>query len=88
MTLSRFMKDYLYISLGGSQKGLFKTARNLFITMLIGGLWHGAGWTFVVWGGMRIFLAVNHIWSKVTREFSFFITNSFVSFFGVSLLSQ
>jgi D-alanyl-lipoteichoic acid acyltransferase DltB (MBOAT superfamily) len=50
MTLSRFLRDFLYIPLGGSRKGKFKTYRNLFITMVLGGLWHGAAWTFVIWG--------------------------------------
>jgi hypothetical protein len=72
ITLSRFLKDYLYIPLGGNRKGQIILARNLFITMLIGGLWHGAGWTFVIWGGLHgIYLAVNHIWSKATSKFSF-----------------
>jgi alginate O-acetyltransferase complex protein AlgI len=53
MTLSRWLRDYLYIPLGGSRGGEVKTARNIMITMLLGGLWHGAGWTFVVWGGLH-----------------------------------
>jgi alginate O-acetyltransferase complex protein AlgI len=50
MTLSRWLRDYLYIPLGGSRRGAAITYRNLLLTMLLGGLWHGAGWTFVVWG--------------------------------------
>lgn len=50
ITLSSWLKDYLYISLGGNRAGLLKTYRNLFLTMAIGGLWHGANWTYVVWG--------------------------------------
>ena len=50
MTLSRWLRDYLYIPLGGSKKGEFRTYVNIFITMLLGGLWHGAAWTFVFWG--------------------------------------
>jgi alginate O-acetyltransferase complex protein AlgI len=53
MTLSRWLRDYLYIPLGGSQHGRRRTYRNLMITMLLGGLWHGAAWTFVVWGGLH-----------------------------------
>jgi alginate O-acetyltransferase complex protein AlgI len=53
MTLSRWLRDYLYISLGGNRGGRWKTYRNLMLTMLIGGLWHGASWTFVVWGGIH-----------------------------------
>lgn len=53
MTLSRWLRDYLYISLGGNRKGVYKTYRNLLLTMLLGGLWHGAGWTYVVWGAFH-----------------------------------
>jgi D-alanyl-lipoteichoic acid acyltransferase DltB (MBOAT superfamily) len=53
MTLSRWLRDYLYISLGGNRKGRLLTYRNLMLTMLLGGLWHGAAWTFVVWGGIH-----------------------------------
>jgi alginate O-acetyltransferase complex protein AlgI len=53
MTLSRWLRDYLYIPLGGSRKGTFATYRNLMITMLLGGLWHGAAWTFVAWGAIH-----------------------------------
>ena len=50
MTLSRFLRDFIYIPLGGNKKGRFKTYRNLMITMVLGGLWHGAAWGFIVWG--------------------------------------
>jgi alginate O-acetyltransferase complex protein AlgI len=53
MTLSRFLRDYLYIPLGGNRGGRLLTYRNLMLTMLIGGLWHGAGWTFVAWGAIH-----------------------------------
>src|SRR5690606_29898479 len=53
MSLSSWLRDYLYIPLGGNRKGKLKTLRNLVITMLLGGLWHGAAWTFVVWGGLH-----------------------------------
>ena len=53
MTLSRFLRDYVYIPLGGNRRGLVRRHGNLMATMLIGGLWHGAGWTFVVWGGLH-----------------------------------
>ena len=53
MTLSRFLRDFLYIPLGGSRNGRLRTYRNLLITMLLGGLWHGAGWTFVAWGALH-----------------------------------
>jgi D-alanyl-lipoteichoic acid acyltransferase DltB (MBOAT superfamily) len=53
MTLSRWLRDYVYVPLGGNRKGELITYRNLLLTMLIGGLWHGAGWTFVAWGGLH-----------------------------------
>ncbi len=53
MSLSRFLRDYLYIPLGGNRGGRLFTYRNLMITMLLGGLWHGAAWTFVLWGGFH-----------------------------------
>ena len=53
MTLSRWLRDYLYIPLGGSREGPRRTYRNLMATMLIGGLWHGAAWTFVIWGAIH-----------------------------------
>jgi alginate O-acetyltransferase complex protein AlgI len=51
ISLSTFLRDYLYIRLGGNRRGAFRTHVNLMITMLLGGLWHGANWTFVIWGG-------------------------------------
>jgi alginate O-acetyltransferase complex protein AlgI len=53
MSLSRWLRDYLYIGLGGNRKGSFKTYRNLMLTMVLGGLWHGAAWNFVLWGGIH-----------------------------------
>jgi alginate O-acetyltransferase complex protein AlgI len=53
ITLSRWLRDYLYITLGGNRQGVWQTRRNLLVTMLLGGLWHGANWTFVIWGGMH-----------------------------------
>jgi len=53
VSLSTWLRDYLYIPLGGSRQGAARTARNLMLTMLLGGLWHGASWTFVVWGGLH-----------------------------------
>jgi alginate O-acetyltransferase complex protein AlgI len=66
MTLSRFLRDYLYIGLGGNRRGKARRYVNLLITMLLGGLWHGANWTFVLWGGLHgIYLMVNHAWIAV-----------------------
>src|ERR1700744_2641303 len=63
VTLSRFLRDYLYIPLGGNRHGEGRRYLNLFLTMLLGGLWHGAGWNFLVWGGLHgIYLCVNHLW--------------------------
>jgi D-alanyl-lipoteichoic acid acyltransferase DltB (MBOAT superfamily) len=64
MTLSRFLRDYLYIPLGGGRQGTARRYLNLMLVMLLGGLWHGAGWTFVFWGGLHgVCLAVNHAWT-------------------------
>jgi D-alanyl-lipoteichoic acid acyltransferase DltB (MBOAT superfamily) len=61
MTLSAFLRDYLYIPLGGNRRGEARRYLNLLVTMLLGGLWHGAGWTFVLWGALHgIYLVVNH----------------------------
>ncbi|MGO8754189.1 MAG: MBOAT family O-acyltransferase [Gallionellaceae bacterium] len=63
MTLSRFLRDYLYIPLGGNRKGGVRRYVNLGVTMLLGGLWHGAAWTFVLWGGLHgCYLIINHAW--------------------------
>ncbi|NES83678.1 MAG: MBOAT family protein [Moorea sp. SIO2B7] len=63
ITLSNFLRDYLYIPLGGNRKGNFRRYLNLLITMLLGGLWHGAGWSFVFWGGLHgVYLIINHQW--------------------------
>ncbi len=63
ITLSLWLRDFLYIPLGGSRAGKLKQYRNLLLTMLLGGLWHGAGWTFIVWGGLHgAMLCVNHFW--------------------------
>ena len=69
MTLSRFLRDYLYISLGGNRKGPIRRHFNLFATMLLGGLWHGASWNFVIWGGLHgFYLAANHIWHTFLNQ--------------------
>ena len=66
MTLSRFLRDYLYFALGGNRKGTVRRYANLMVTMLLGGLWHGAGWTFIIWGGLHgLYLCVNHAWTKI-----------------------
>ncbi len=66
MTLSRFLRDYVYIPLGGNRHGVPRRYMNLLLTMLIGGLWHGASWTFMVWGGLHgVYLVINHCWRKL-----------------------
>jgi alginate O-acetyltransferase complex protein AlgI len=70
MTLSRFLRDYLYIPLGGSRCHPARRYVNLLVTMLLGGLWHGAGWNFVAWGGLHgLYLVINHGW-RALREAS------------------
>ncbi|MSO88905.1 MAG: MBOAT family protein [Rhodospirillaceae bacterium] len=65
MTLSRFLRDYLYVPLGGSRRGALNQAIAAMVTMVLGGLWHGAGWNFIAWGGLHgVALAVNHAWSR------------------------
>jgi len=63
ITLSRLLRDYLYIPLGGNRLGEVRRYQNLLVTMLLGGLWHGAGWTFIIWGGLHgTYLCINHLW--------------------------
>jgi len=93
ISLSSWLRDYLYIPLGGSRKGKWKTYRNLMITMLLGGLWHGANWKFVFWGmlhgiGLAIHKALRQPLSKIKSTFaskfvSWFITFHFVIFLWV-----
>ena len=69
MTLSRFLRDYLYIPLGGNRSGALRRYINLFLTMVLGGLWHGAGWTFVAWGALHgAYLTVNHLFRLAFGE--------------------
>lgn len=71
ISLSTWLRDYLYISLGGNRSGFYKTLRNLFLTMLIGGLWHGAAWTFVVWGALHgAYLVIEHTLRHLTEGFN------------------
>ncbi|MDH4215392.1 MAG: MBOAT family protein [Gallionella sp.] len=87
MTLSRFLRDYLYIPLGGNRKGNVRRYLNLMATMLLGGLWHGAGWTFVVWGALHgVYLTVNHFWRELLPEkFSRRIPSWLANLSGVAL---
>jgi alginate O-acetyltransferase complex protein AlgI len=68
MTLSRFLRDYLYIPLGGSKGRTPRKLSNLMVTMLLGGFWHGAGWTFIIWGALHgFYLVITHSW-RAFRE--------------------
>lgn len=84
ITLSRFLKDYIYIPLGGNRKGTYRTYTNLMITFLIGGIWHGAGWTFVFWGFLHgAALVIHRIWQSfgipMPRLAAWFITFNFIN---------
>lgn len=69
ISLSTFLRDYLYVPLGGNRKGPARRYINLFLTMLLGGLWHGAAWTFVIWGALHgAYLMVNHLWNARIRR--------------------
>ena len=69
MTLSRFLRDYLYIPLGGNRHGTIRRAFNLMATMALGGLWHGSGWNFVLWGVLHgIFLIAHQLWTSIARR--------------------
>ncbi len=84
ITLSRFLRDYIYIPLGGNRKGRLRTYANLMATFIIGGIWHGAGWTFVFWGFLHgVALVIHRIWSelgfKMNKFLAWFITFNFIN---------
>ena len=84
ITLSRFLRDYIYIPLGGNRKGNFRTYNNLMVTFIIGGIWHGAGWTFVFWGFLHgAALVVQKLWEqlglRMNTVLAWFITFNFVN---------
>ena len=88
ITLGRFMTNYLYIPMGGNRKGELKTLRNLFIVFLASGIWHGAGWNFVIWGMLHgICILIHRIWKNTGRKLpklvSWFITINLVNIFWV-----
>ena len=73
ITLSRFLREYLYFPLGGNRGSRVRRYFNLFATMVLGGLWHGASWNFVVWGTLHgLYLTINHAWSGVMGETNIF----------------
>ena len=84
ITLSRFLKDYIYIPMGGNRLEEFRTYSNLMITFLLGGLWHGAGWTFIFWGFLHgIALVIHRIWQslgfRLWTWLAWFITFNFIN---------
>jgi len=84
ITLSRFLRDYIYIPLGGNRKGEFRTYSNLMITFILGGLWHGAGWTFLFWGFLHgMALVIHRAWTKLGGKLpvwlAWFITFNFIN---------
>jgi D-alanyl-lipoteichoic acid acyltransferase DltB (MBOAT superfamily) len=84
ITLSRFLRDYVYIPLGGNRKGGFRAYNNLMATFVIGGLWHGAGWTFIFWGFLHgLALIIHRLWGKLGIKLwtwvAWFITFNFVN---------
>lgn len=99
ISLSTWLRDYLYIPLGGNRKGKYRTYINLMITMLIGGLWHGANWKFIFWGGLHgIGLAVHKLWTTLTKGIfkpnpvgkvvGWFLTLHFVMFLWIFFRAQ
>ncbi len=85
MTLSRWLKDYVYIPLGGNRLGSFRTYLNLMLTFVLGGLWHGAGWTFILWGSLHgLALVIHRFWQqfqiKLPYFFAWLITFAFINF--------
>ena len=84
ITLSRFLRDYVYIPLGGNRKGRARTYLNLMLTFIIGGIWHGAGWTFIFWGFLHgLALMIHRFWHnlgfKINKALAWFITFNFVN---------
>lgn len=84
ITLSRFLRDYVYIPLGGNRKGRARTYLNLMLTFIIGGIWHGAGWTFIFWGFLHgLALMIHRFWHnlgfRMNKVLAWFITFNFVN---------
>jgi alginate O-acetyltransferase complex protein AlgI len=93
ITLSQWLRDYVYIPFGGNRRGKLRTYVNLMATMLLGGLWHGASWNFVIWGGLHgLSLSVHKIWDgrgwRLPAPAAWFITYSFVCFAWIFFRAQ
>ena len=85
MTLSRFLRDYLYIPLGGNRHGTLRRQLNLMATMVLGGLWHGAGWNFAIWGALHGgFLVINHGWQKLCQRMPFQLPPRLAGLLGIA----
>lgn len=86
MTLSQFLRDYLYIPLGGSRCSVYRRYTNLMLTMILGGIWHGAGWNFIVWGLLHgTYLCVNHLWVSITKSSLGVYDNFIYKYFCISI---
>ena len=88
ISLSTFLKEYLYFPLGGNKKGKFRTYVNLFITMILGGLWHGAGWSYAVWGAfhglaLAIERLINDKWKLIYKPYSFYFFFKIIFIFSM-----
>lgn len=88
ISLSRFLRDYLYIPLGGSRRGQLYRYTNLFLTMLLAGFWHGASWTFIIGGGLHgIYLCINHSWQWFLSKYSLTFASGKLSEFAARSLT-
>ncbi len=86
MTLSRFLRDYLYIPLGGNRKGTLHRYANLMTTMVLGGLWHGAALNFIIWGALHgAYLMINHAWSAFAQRIAFPVSSRWWKTFSIFL---
>ncbi|SFV50231.1 Probable poly(beta-D-mannuronate) O-acetylase [hydrothermal vent metagenome] len=85
ITFGRFLRNYIYIPLGGNRKGISRTYTNLMITLLFAGFWHGAGWGFVIWGFLHgVALVINHQWRSLDFRLNI-ISAWFITFFYINL---
>lgn len=76
VTLTRFLREYVYFTLGGNRKGEFRQTINVMTTFLLSGLWHGAGWNFVIWGALHgVYLAVSQLWSRIRKTHDWRLTH-------------
>jgi alginate O-acetyltransferase complex protein AlgI len=83
ISLSTFLRDYLYIPLGGNRNGSINRYFNLMVTMLLGGLWHGANWTFLLWGAIHgVYLCLNYYWKYILGN-AYIFNNKVISFLGI-----